>query len=88
MSMTAKELKKLVKACRQAGIKTYKGDGVEFTLSDEAPSPPIRRSAKNSQSSTSITVDKDFETDALTEEQLLFYSATGGQTLDFTDKQD
>lgn len=32
--MTPKELKKLVKVCREVGIRTYKENGVEFTLGD------------------------------------------------------
>lgn len=35
--MNAKELKALAKACRAAGIKTFKNQEVEITLADETP---------------------------------------------------
>jgi hypothetical protein len=66
---TPKELKRLAKACRDAGIKHYKCADFEFTLSDDPPEP--RRQAGQPQASGP---DGPFKTDSLTPEQLLFFS--------------
>lgn len=68
--LSPKELKKLAAACRAAGIKNYKTQDFEFTLTDEAPQP--KRKAKQEEPSLNNEVFK--EMDSLTEEQLLFYS--------------
>lgn len=75
--MDAKTLKKLVKTCRELGVLNYKGDGFEFTLSHDAP---VKAPKKTAKSKAPITPDTEFETDTLTEEQLLMWSsAPGGQ---------
>lgn len=72
-----KELKKLVKACREAGIKQFKGNGYEFTLTDEAP---VKRSnaRKNNVITNVEPADSSFESDTLTEDALLMWSSAGG----------
>ena len=72
--MDPKALKKLVKVCREMGVKSYKGDGFEFTLTDDAP----RKATKKSVIPTASTPDEDFETDSLTQEQILMWSAAPG----------
>lgn len=74
--MTPKELKKLVKACRDMGITTYKGPDFEFTLGDVPAKPQRKSTAARSQSNTDD--NSTFETDTLTEDQLLMWSAQGG----------
>lgn len=69
---SAKDLKKLAKACRAAGITSFKGNGIEFTLSDYIPT------TKNTPSTTK-TPPKDLgenaiETDELVGDALLFWS--------------
>ena len=80
MAFDPKELKKLAKACREAGIKSYKADGLEFTLSDEppAPSPYKKRKASAIPEALSQPDNKEIETDgwdSMSEEQKLFYSS-------------
>ncbi len=65
--ISPKELKKLAKACRDAGIKSFKGPNFEFIL-DDAPITTPRNS------STKQELPEEFQADTLTEEQLLFYS--------------
>lgn len=89
MSMPSpKELKSLAKAMRQSGIKTFKGDGFELTLSDEALAPKPKRSSKQGAEMISPANAK-FETDSPTEHDLLFWS-TGddGNPFDPFDKRE
>ncbi len=72
-SVNFKELKKLAAACRKAGIKSYKDSNFEFTLADHLPSV-TRRSKKASRMPTAAT--GPFETDSLTDEQLLMWSSS------------
>lgn len=71
--MTPKELKKLVKVCRDMGVKSYKGDGFEFTLTDDLPVKSGKKLINNSP-----TPEYDIESDTLTPEELLFWSADIG----------
>jgi hypothetical protein len=74
MSMPSpKELKSLAKAMRQSGIKTFKGDGFELTLSDEALAPKPKRSSKQSPEMIS-PANSRFESDTPTDEELLLWS--------------
>jgi hypothetical protein len=65
-----KELKKLIKMCRELGVKSYKGDGFEFTLTDEAP---VKETLKTYTQNESISTN--FESDEPSIESLLFWSA-------------
>lgn len=65
-----KLLKKLADACRKAGIETFEGYGFKFTLG--ASVPENTKSAK--KAATFNDVDKAFESDTLTPEQLLHWS--------------
>ena len=69
--MSPKELKKLAKACREAGVKHYKCADFEFTLTDEAPI----KSNKKQQIHQPADNNERLVSEDLTEEQLLFYSA-------------
>jgi hypothetical protein len=64
-----KELLKLAAACRKAGIKSFKGDGVEFTLTDDAP--VTKKAAKIAETTAP---DKDFTSDELGPDAMLFWS--------------
>lgn len=73
-----KDLDKLILLCRKRGIETVKIDNIEFRLSDSLPQPKTqpKRSSFVTEASGS-SVDKILSPDALTEDQLLFYSAEG-----------
>lgn len=83
MAIDVKELKRLAKACREAGIKSYKADGIEFTLADEPPPPTAykkRKASKVEAEASNSPTNEKLETDGwdtLSEEQRLFYSSNG-----------
>jgi hypothetical protein len=71
--MSPKDLKKLAKACREAGITHFKNAEIEFTLSEDAPVLTTKKKADMP------IIDQHLETpDAISEEDLLFWSAGGG----------
>jgi len=70
---SAKEIAKLATACRKAGISTFKGGGIEFTLTDTMP--PSKQSKKQLQASPSSSNDT-IETDEPGYEALLHWSVT------------
>lgn len=75
-----KQLKKLVLACRKAGIKQFKCADYEFTLTDLEPST-IRKSQivqkkSNTLMDQALSQEDDFDTDSLTEDQLLMWSVS------------
>ncbi len=72
--MSPKELEKLVKTCRKMGIKSYKGADFEFTLTDEAPV----KASKLKASTEKADIQGEIESDSLTPDQLLMWSAMGG----------
>lgn len=67
--MNIKELKKLAKACRVAGIKSFKSPEFEFTLNEEEPAKFSGTKQKQFHQD-----DGQVNTDGLSEEELLFYS--------------
>lgn len=67
---TPKELLQLAKACRKAGIVTFKGEGVEFTLADK-PS----KSIKKTKSVNNSPVISQGDWDSLSELDKLMYSS-------------
>lgn len=74
-NLDLKLLKKLADACRKAGISSFKGHGIEFTLGD-APQPKVAKSTPK----TNHDDGKDPVSDDPSPEELLFWSA-GGTTL-------
>lgn len=85
-----KDLKALIKLCRQTGVEAIELDGVKMNL---GPTPTIYKVAKaksgalskTSEESTSyppngITADMQIPTNGLTEEQMLFYSSEGNNS--------
>lgn len=68
-----KELDKLIALCRKRGITTVKIGELQLTLSDEAPESKYKRAKATNQATVSYP-DTQFESDALTEEELMFYS--------------
>jgi hypothetical protein len=65
----AKELAKLAAACRKAGIQSFKGGGIEFTLTD---APPLTTRAAKRASEDMDSGNPQVE--ELTDEQLLGWS--------------
>lgn len=86
-----KQLKKLADACRKAGIQSFKGFGMEFTLTDEAPKSEYKKRKAVHQddelplhSYVDTTAESKIEEDSLTDEQMLFYSShVGGENTSF-----
>lgn len=79
-----KELKKIAKACREAGIKIYKGEGFELTFTEEAPAPKRAKQAPQAPVHAPSPANEKFTTDSLSEEELLLWSASpGGMPLSF-----
>jgi len=73
---SAKELKKLAKACRAAGIRHFKNAEIEFTLTDYVSEPAKKSVQKRNETSTMMSVmADDFETEELNQDALLFWSA-------------
>jgi hypothetical protein len=69
---TAKELKKLAKACRDAGIHYFKSAEFEFTLTGVVPEKPVKGKAPLTHT------QGDIESDTPSEEELMFWSTAGG----------
>lgn len=79
--MDPKALKKIADACRKAGIKHYKCADFEFTLSDQGPiSNYKKRTAAKPEVKESGS--QLIESDALSEEELLFWSTGANPTED------
>lgn len=63
-----KELKKLADACRKAGIKHFKCNEFEFSLTDELPeTPKMRKQA-------ALEKHEDLQNQGMSDEELLFWS--------------
>ena len=71
-SLSPKDLKQLADACRKAGIESFKGFGVEFTLAPKQQAKVAKPKAKVNHSP-----DKDIETEELSQDEMLFWSVTG-----------
>lgn len=70
-----KILKKLADSCRKAGIKSFKGFGMEFTLSDDLPVSTYKQSKMTKvESSSTVLGDDGIETDSLSEDALMMWS--------------
>ena len=70
-----KILKKLADSCRKAGIKSFKGFGMEFTLSDEIPTSNYKANKASKQIAQADSSD-EIESDSLTDDALLMWSST------------
>lgn len=68
---TSKELERLAKTCRKAGIKHFKCGEIEFTLADQLPEKPRRKSEAASPAS-----DPTLDTGELPYEALLHWSVS------------
>lgn len=73
----SKELIKLANACRKAGIKHFKGDGIEFTLTDDLPITKPKHVQK--QQEEHVDPFQGFTSDELPYEALLNWSVTTGE---------
>lgn len=71
-----KELKKIAEACRKAGIKHFKGEGFEFTLTEDAP---VKKVKQSHLLSSKATTDIAFSSDTLEGDELLFWSTGVGE---------
>lgn len=67
---TSKELKQLAKACRAAGITSFEGGGVKFTLSDL----PVKLTSNKKIEPKQDLGENIVESDELSQEALLFWS--------------
>jgi hypothetical protein len=77
-STDLKSLKKLADACRKAGITHFKNSEFEFTLSPDAPTSSYKKKQeelKTYSDPNSKAIDDAFNSDTLTDEQLLMWSA-------------
>lgn len=68
-----KSLKRLADTCRKAGILHFKNEQFEFTLTEEAPVSAYKQAKSAQQGSPSTP--SNFESDSLSEEELLFWSS-------------
>lgn len=77
-----KELKKLATSCRKLGISHYKCAEFEFTLTPESPLKVDKKAKKLNQDSFQNALDQEIlSTDTLTQDQLLFWSAGDGGSI-------
>lgn len=74
MPITPKELKALADACRKAGITSFKGQGIEFTLGALAPKPKKTRNPKPTATIGTTATSIVPETEEMSQEDLLFWS--------------
>lgn len=75
MNSDFKALKKLADICRKAGIKHYKCDQFEFTLSDEGPISNYKKRSTKELVRELSNNSNQISSEDLTEEQLLLWSA-------------
>lgn len=66
---STKDLKRLAKACRQAGISHFKSEDIEFTLAPEAYIAP-----KPNKANPASTEETQPDPSGLSEEAMLFWS--------------
>lgn len=71
---SAKEIKRLADACRKAGIRSFKGGGIEFELKDDAPQSDYK---KAKAAKRPFEDDTQPETEELSPDALLFWSVGG-----------
>jgi hypothetical protein len=72
MTLDLKMLKKLADTCRKSGIREFEGYGYKFTLDDA----PVTADMSKAQLKASGSVSEDkYDTDSLTDEELMFWSA-------------
>lgn len=64
--MDLKHLKDLLKVLRDKGVTEFKTEGIEIKLSEEVPQSKYKRKQD----------EMDIEEDELSEEDLIYYSAT------------
>lgn len=70
--MDPKQLKKLAKACRDAGITSYTCPEFSFTLSDTLPTKTGKKSTVKDYSASEIQTEDTWE--SLSDMDKLFYS--------------
>lgn len=75
--MDLKELSKLIQLCRKSGVLSIKMEGVELTLTEDAPAPakPRGKSAVKSKASEVAGHDKTELEGELSAEELMFWSS-------------
>lgn len=72
--ITPKEIKKLADACRKAGVKTFTCPEFSFELGEQPEA--VKKTKKQTNAPVELP-EKTFESDELTEMDLLMYSAGG-----------
>ena len=79
--LDTKLIKKLADACRKAGIRQFKGYGIEFTLSDDAPPQSAYKRKTAPKQETQQPADPLSPTDgwdSMSDEEKLFFSSGDG----------
>ena len=80
-----KDLTKLVKFCRKYGIKNFKSETFEFTLTDNDPTIKLKAEAKSTKTRRKLAMpndplayvapdNDDIPSESLSDEALLFWS--------------
>lgn len=80
MEIDLKKLDKLIALCRKRGVKVVKVDGLELTLSEEAPIKSNRKQQKTIESSSDAK-EAFKASEELTPEQIMFWSSNPGVEL-------
>lgn len=76
-----KTLEKLAKLCRKVGIKTFRNESVEFTLSESEPIAIRKSRTEKKESPKYAELEQAIQERVLTEEEMLFWSSTAvGET--------
>jgi len=69
-----KHLKQLTMLCRKLGIEHLKHGDLELNLTSILPTQSTRKSSKKKNTEETPSLSQDIESEALTQDALLFYS--------------
>lgn len=72
--MDIKELQKIIQLCRKSGVTSIKLEGVELTLSEDAPAPAKPRGKSATKASAPSLNDKIALEGELSDEALMYWS--------------
>lgn len=73
--MDIKQITKIAKACRKAGITSFKCPEFEFTVSDNLPEPKRIHKSQIASKDAEVSEPEKVETETLSDEALLFWSS-------------
>jgi len=83
--MDLKQLKQLAILCRKYGIKSFKNEEFEFSLTDEDPiqQKKVAKPKKQRQESAPESpIEEKIEADSLSQEELMFWSSNVASTIE------